>query len=399
MKDRYINSVCFMLIDRQGYSPVKGSYGELAIREDIKVLQKFSYGACYYVDLIDGDFLDAQDIVNRLEANQRWLQSLEERTPVYFIEVFIFNSAPGDDKRQAMIYGQLKDDYMRKYLVCFAVNLNDRGLWKYFNAKLPTDAIEKVIEKNLENNTYGDKSISDLLEYINESEKSSQIELKAKTPYITYALLFTNIAVWVLINAYALWGLYNVNSLLVIFGAKVNELIRSEHEYWRFITPIFLHAGMLHLFFNSYSLYAVGPTVEKIYGNHKFVFIYFLAGIMGNIASFALTPYPNIPGVGASGAIFGLLGAIVYYGVENPRTFKRYFGYNVIVIIIINLAFGFSTEGIDNFAHIGGLIGGFLAAGILGVKDFKRGMAGKRLLAIIITVFLAGTGLYYGFIR
>jgi rhomboid protease GluP len=182
------------------------------------------------------------------------------------------------------------------------------------------------------------------------------------------------------------------NALLIEFGAKENLRILNG-EYWRFVTPIFLHANLLHMTINTYSLYAVGRTVERIFGHLKYILVYMIAGIIGSIMSFM---FSMNPGVGASGSLFGLLGALLYFGVENPVLFRRYFGNSVIVTIIINIIFGLSKSGIDNFAHIGGLIGGFLSSGIvISQKSAKKYLS--KPLFLIVTVALILSGLLYGF--
>jgi len=186
-------------------------------------------------------------------------------------------------------------------------------------------------------------------------------------PVIVYVFLTANIVMWLFTMYYSFR--YNIPSTYVniIFGAKVNALI-TEGEYWRLVTPIFLHGGIVHLLVNSYSLYAVGPTIERMFGGIKFIVIYLFAGIIGNVASFLFTPHPQIPSVGASGAIFGLVGALGYVAQKNRNTFGRSLGMNILIIIIYNLAYGFSRSGIDNSAHIGGLIGGYLLALIVGLR-------------------------------
>jgi rhomboid protease GluP len=144
---------------------------------------------------------------------------------------------------------------------------------------------------------------------------------------------------------------------------------------------------------NSYFLYSIGRTVESMYGSLKFVFVYIIAGIMGNIASFALSQYTS---VGASGALMGMLGALLYYGLENPTQFKRYFGYNVIANIVIMVIFGLSNPRIDNYAHFGGLTGGFLASGIAGLGKVQYKYL-YRYTAVVLTVAVAAAGLVHGF--
>jgi rhomboid protease GluP len=144
-------------------------------------------------------------------------------------------------------------------------------------------------------------------------------------------------------------------------GAKDNGLI-VQGEYWRLITAMFLHAGFLHIAFNGYALLIFGQQVERFYGWARFLAIYFIAGLAGSIASFAFSPAIS---VGASGAIFGVMGAMgAFFWVQRRLlgAMARTQLWNAVTIIGINILFGLSQSGaIDNMAHGGGLIGGLIA--------------------------------------
>lgn len=179
-------------------------------------------------------------------------------------------------------------------------------------------------------------------------------------------------AVWVLLAAillmYGLSALLSVSlfqpDLLVLLalGAKENGLIDAG-QYWRLLGAMFLHANLIHIFFNSFALYALGPESERIYGTPRFLALYFLAGIGGSVASYLLSP---APAVGASGAIFGLIGGLGVFYYLNRATlgeFGRAQLQSMVAIAVINLIIGFSSAGvIDNWGHLGGLIAGTLAA-------------------------------------
>jgi membrane associated rhomboid family serine protease len=177
------------------------------------------------------------------------------------------------------------------------------------------------------------------------------------------------------------------SEVLIAFGAKVNYLIQSQHQWWRFVTPIFLHVNLLHLIVNMYSLWMVGPYVEKLYGSAKFVFFWVLTGIAGVIASYftvrqgaAIGPVSafifksvDVPSAGASGALFGLVGVLFVFGIkfrrELPEGFKRAFGTGLLPMIFLNLFIGFVLRGyIDNAAHLGGLAAGGLLALVVGYR-------------------------------
>jgi rhomboid protease GluP len=170
------------------------------------------------------------------------------------------------------------------------------------------------------------------------------------------------------------------NMVLDAYGAKRNYLINAG-QWWRFITPVFIHVNLPHILVNMWSLWVVGPYVEKLYGSAKFVFFWVLTGVAGVVASY-LTVRPDMhvnsvgrflfksmdnPSAGASGALFGLVGVLFVFGIkfrhELPEGFKRAFGTGLLPMILLNLFIGYLGRGfIDNAAHLGGFFSGAFAA-------------------------------------
>jgi rhomboid protease GluP len=192
------------------------------------------------------------------------------------------------------------------------------------------------------------------------------LRLPLHRPRVTPILLALLVLVWGGMTLYGYQrglgfsGTEDLN-LLIQFGAKVNDLIVAG-EYWRLLSATFLHIGLLHLLLNGWALYLFGPMIERYYGAGRFVVIYLVAGLGGSIASFAFGPQVS---AGASGAIFGLVGALAAFfwlhrritGAEGRAQLL-----NAIFIVGINTVFGLSqSQAIDNWGHIGGLIGGAIA--------------------------------------
>lgn len=218
--------------------------------------------------------------------------------------------------------------------------------------------------------------------------KKEQALFEFGKPFFTYILMIIQVAMFLFLE----WKGGSTNtSNLIQYGAKFNPLI-LEGEWWRFITPIFLHIGLIHLLMNTLALYYLGITVEKIYGNVRFLFVYLFAGFFGSVASFILSPTLS---AGASGAIFGCFGALLYFGVIFPKLFFRTMGMNILIILGINLVFGFSMPSIDNAGHIGGLIGGFLATGIVHFPRRKKPFL-QIAICILSGILMFGM-LKYGF--
>jgi rhomboid protease GluP len=145
------------------------------------------------------------------------------------------------------------------------------------------------------------------------------------------------------------------------WGIKVDSLIRAG-EVWRLVTPVFLHASLLHIAFNMYALFIFGRGLEARYGHGRFTLLYFLSAYAGNVMSFLLTASPSL---GASTAVFGLLAAEGVFIIQNRNLLGRRVNrslINLVYIAGINLFIGFTTTGVDNWGHIGGLLGGILFA-------------------------------------
>ena len=148
--------------------------------------------------------------------------------------------------------------------------------------------------------------------------------------------------------------------ILYWMGAKHNNAIIFHGEYYRLVTPMFLHSGIVHLLFNMYALYILGDFIERIYGAKKYLVIYFVSGIVASIFSLYFSP---VMGVGASGAIFGLLGAALVFAYNEKDRIGKALVTNIIVIILLNVFIGLSMSNIDISAHFGG----FIAGAILGL--------------------------------
>lgn len=228
------------------------------------------------------------------------------------------------------------------------------------------------------------------LERIAEKKREEERLFHQDQPRFTYIFIGIQIFIFLLME---LFGSSRNTFILILFGAKYTPLI-LEGQWWRLITPMFLHIGIIHLLMNSMALYFLGTTVERIFGRFRFLFIFLLAGFMGNVASFVFSPQSI--SAGASGGIFGLFGALLFFGLVHPRPFFRTMGANIITLVGINLLIGF-LPGIDFAGHLGGLVGGFLAAAIVSLpreKNFPR-----QIIAFIATLLITIFGLYFGFNR
>ena len=180
----------------------------------------------------------------------------------------------------------------------------------------------------------------------------------------TVVLIVINIAVFFILT---LFGDTEDAVFMLQHGAMYEPYIVEGHEYYRMFTCLFLHFGITHLLNNMVMLGALGWNLELEIGKVRFVIIYFASGIIGNIVSlfYDLTLEQPAVSAGASGAIFGLMGALLYVVIANRGRLGRLSGRGMLVMVILSLYFGLTSTGVDNLAHIGGLVSGFLLAVLL----------------------------------
>lgn len=224
----------------------------------------------------------------------------------------------------------------------------------------------------------------------------AQMKLKRllKQPLVTYLLLGITTIVFL---GMELSGGSENSQVLIRWGAMSRVEILYLDQYWRLFTPMFLHIGWLHFVVNMVTLYYVGSQVESIYGHWRYLLIYLLSGVSGNIISFTFGS-PNSISAGASTALFGLFGAFVILGrhfKNNPAV--SFMVHRYATFIGINLVFNLFSSSVDIMGHIGGLIGGLLVASALAVPDRSEEFnIHERIISGIIFVFLLGVCLVLG---
>ena len=215
-----------------------------------------------------------------------------------------------------------------------------------------------------------------------ENDKYEDI-FKPKPIIVTKVIMFLCFAMYIatlLVNS-------NFNVALILLGANNRSLVLGG-QVWRLLTSAFLHGNILHLLVNMYSLWIIGSQVETYIGKWKFLVIYLLSAIMGSL--FSIVFYENSISIGASGALFGLMGALLYFGYHYRLYLSNTLTSQIIPIIALNLLFGFTVPGIDNACHIGGLIGGYLSTMIVGLKykSQKSENINGIIVYLLLTAFL-----------
>ena len=168
-------------------------------------------------------------------------------------------------------------------------------------------------------------------------------------------------------------------------GALIPDLV-AQGEWWRLVTSVFLHSGIAHLGFNMLSLYFLGSFTEEAFGRSRFFALYLLSGISGGLAYLYFGAF-NQAAVGASGAIFGLLGGVLGYAQRRGTfSWQNPLIRQLLILLALNLYLGFSIPNISNTAHLGGLAGGFAFGWLMAPTTYSR----KRLRALSPVVIVAG---------
>lgn len=235
------------------------------------------------------------------------------------------------------------------------------------------------------------KLSEDINEKSGEDAKRAEDIFKKKIPFVTYAIIILNTILFVAMYVFGKGSTDNYT--LVRFGASYPAYIKMG-EYYRLLSSAFLHIGFTHFLLNNYAIFVIGSQLEGFFGKLKFIIIYLGSAIFGNLMS--LLFFDGIS-AGASGAIFGLLGSLLYFGYHYRVYLGAVVKSQIIPIILLNLILGFSTEGINNAAHIGGLVGGILISMACGIK-YKTTKT-DRINGLIMTTIYAAFLIYMGFFK
>lgn len=223
-------------------------------------------------------------------------------------------------------------------------------------------------------------------------EDASKMEklFQSKVPYVTYFFILVNVIFFVVPILFGSGVYQSIIEQFCVHGPSIRA-----GQYYRLLTGMILHGSIVHLLLNCYCLYVLGSQIESFLGKLKYFIIYLFSGIIGSLFSIIFSG--SVASIGASGAIFGLMGALLYFGYYYRVYLGNVVKSQILPMILLNLGIGFIVTGIDNAAHIGGLIAGLLITMALGVKDktstFEK--VNGWIIVLIFTVFILYIALIY----
>lgn len=348
-------------------------------------------------------------VILRGAKNEIWLENLDEK---YEIIRIVSNYIHNEDQLSFDMFKTkriVKD--IKKKTLNYKLNVlsifTDLGDSVKLTSQEDIDCINIKNEEDLKKYNFIYETFPDINEKLKHDEKGIELFakittdinkkskeevdrmnkiFKSNTPVLTIMLITINVLIF-------LYGLFfDKNSMLINNFALYGPYVRGG-DYYRLISSAFIHVSLFHLLVNMYSLYIIGSQIENFFGKTKYIVIYLFSAIMGSLFSMLFTRGVSI---GASGAIFGLLGAMLYFGYFYRIYLGNTITSQILPVILINLLIGFSSSSIDNFAHIGGLVGGIIITMALGVKD--KADKNSRLKGIIFTTVIFLFLIYMNFI-
>lgn len=190
-----------------------------------------------------------------------------------------------------------------------------------------------------------------------------------RMPFMTTILVAANIIIFFVLS---MFGMTEDTMFMLDHGAMYVPYIVNFHDYSMLFTSMFLHFGFSHLINNMIVLFFLGSVLEKEIGKWKYLFLYFLSGLCGNLLSAAVELWTGkfYVSAGASGAIFGIIGALLFITMKNHGHLRTLSQRGLVFMVICSLYHGFTSTGVDNMAHVGGLISGFIIAAFIYRKHY-----------------------------
>ena len=341
-------------------------------------------------------------IVNGLD-NEIWLENLDKEYSIIRISSnYIHNDEQlsFDNIKTKSVVKQIKKKTLslKCNVLTILLNVNDPVSIKSndkYNHYLKIDDVSEINSGEIGTTLFPEikndiiESTNDMDFFINvtndinkKTEKRNELYEKTfmkKPILITYILIALNVIFYLL----SYTGILNPT-----YFCTSKELIKNG-EFYRLITYAFFHGGIIHLVCNMYSLYILGTQLETYMGKLKYTIVYFISAISAGLLSIILNGN-GVVAVGASGAIFGLMGTLLYFGYHYRLYLGNALKTQILPVILLNLFIGFSLPYVDNFGHIGGLVGGLFAGMMVGINGKTK--ISDNINGIIVSI------IYFGFL-
>lgn len=360
-KEEIVMKLLHYFITEKGYNPVivKGVQDEIwleNLESDYKIVR-----------IVSGYIHNDEQFKYDLFKTKSLMKSIKKKTLSFKVKTMSIFVNMGDNVNMS----NFEEDNIKFASIKDTEDLNN---YRFIIESFPditkdTDFKERGLELFL-------KITNDINKRNEKEAKMNEDVFKMKKPIITYIIIGLNILIYLACIFKNIFPMFAVNRYAV-----------KEGEYYRLLTGVFLHANIFHLMFNCYSIYIIGMQLESFLGKARYLAVYLLSGIAGSLLSICFSSYYS---VGASGAIFGLLGSLLYFGYHYRVYLDSVVKSQIIPLIILNLMIGFTVQGIDNAAHIGGLVGGVLSTMAVGIKykSTKSDIVNGIILYLLYTAFL-----------
>lgn len=367
-KDLLVMKLLHYFITEEGYNPIilRGINNEIWLENmdaPYKIV-RINTGYIHNNEQFSFDMFKTERIMNKLKLKTF---SFKMNSLSLFLDLGELVNLESKDNIECIEIKEEKDIYKSKSIESYFPNIKDKLKFNEKGVELFSKITEDINKKNMKD------------------AKEAEEVFKEKTPYVTYIIMGINILLFLLMYLFGN-GSEDIGTLHN-FGALSKISVVYFKEYYRLFTSAFLHIGILHLAFNMYALYILGREIENYFGKLKYICIYFASMLVGSLLSLLFISESTIS-AGASGAIFGLMGALLYFGYHYRAMLNNSITRQILPLILLNLLIGFIASDINNFAHIGGLFGGLLASMAVGVK-YKSSKSEKINGLIVLLLFIA----------
>ena len=372
-----LNTLAYNMMTENYIFPFCDKDGNWSINDDKILLHSVSHAEQFTVQILDGDSITSDQLLaNILRTRDMILENRFRRNRPIIMSYLVFLSR--SNYVECINFIKPYQSEIEREDVGISISFFQKGFPEtqtlHANRKRQKDLIScalSVYSNLLSDSEMAIYSKADIVNYYEQTLSKVKNIGKIKGFSVTKAIIAINVIIFLI-------GIFTVQKYGVdithLYGSQIGFVILDYHEYWRLITPIFLHADLMHLASNAYFLYICGELVESFYGKTKFIIIYLLTGIAGNVLSLFLLN-PDTPSLGASGACMGLGGIITYLWFSKKHNFRKHFVNmkSFIFIILFNVVYGFLLPhlNINNWAHMGGFAAGILAGLLIDIFPTK----------------------------